>query len=345
HIPHLEDFNLTVYWRSDVKALLECLPECIRTVRLRNVFHVAADNSQGKTSDTTGVSTTSARHHHDLESLHIGGSLEGKHEEVLVQFLESCSPKLKSVGGMEACFFGNARIARALSDLGIVWKELNRTSLPHNVSDADLAKLISCKSDWTSIDLRTCQVGPLTAAAIVANCEQLELLDIMDDGACGLLGSHLQAVLSKATRLRSIQAHWLLGSDKITATDILSSQWVTNSLEHMDFKIDVPRADEALPDNDAAVQASRSVQRQVLRRLGQQTKLRELKIGGMASTSATGQFGHQRDCLEMTLESGLDELAELKDLEVLDAHHMDHRAEVSELEWMVANLPRLQMVI
>ncbi|KAG0017153.1 hypothetical protein BGZ81_010870 [Podila clonocystis] len=319
YIPHLEDFDLAASWRGDVKALLECLPECIRIVRLRDVFHVTTDNAQGKTSDTLGVSTTLTRHHHALESFHIGGNLAGKQEEVLVQFLESCSPKLKSFGGMGACFFGNAKITKTLSDLGI--------------------------SDWTSINLYAPQVGPLTAAAIVANCEQLEVLDIMDDGSCGLLGSHLQAVLSKAARLRSIQAHWLLGSNKITAMNILSSEWATTSLEHMDLKIDVSRADEALPDNDPAVQASHSVQRHVLRRLGQQTKFKELKVGGMAYSSATGQFGHQRDCLEMTLESGLDELVDLKDLEVLDFHHMDHRAGVPELEWMVANFPRLRMVV
>ncbi|KAG0342577.1 hypothetical protein BG005_002653 [Podila minutissima] len=345
HIPHLEDLDLAVSWRGDVKALLDCLPECIRTVCLRNVVHDAPGNAQGKTSDASDATTTLARHHHALESLHVAGNLAGKQEEVLVPFLESCSPKLKSVGGTGSYFFGNARIAKILSNLGIVCKELSQYSLPDNVSDADLAELIAANSEWTSIELYTRQVGPLAAAAIVECCEHLEALDIMHSGARGLSGSHLQAVLRKATKLRSLQAHWILNADKITAMNILSSQWATTSLEHMDLKIEVPRADEALPDASTAIQASRSVQRQVLRRLGQQKKLRKLVIGGMATTLATGEFSHQRDCLEMTLESGIDELADLKNLEVLDIHHMDHRAGVPELEWMVANLPRLQMLI
>ncbi|KAG0065254.1 hypothetical protein BGZ92_005597 [Podila epicladia] len=346
HIPHLEDLDLVVRWHGDVKALLVWLPECIQTVRLRNVVHDAPDNAQGNTSDVSDAPSTLTRHHHALESFHISGNLAGQLEEVLAPFLESCSPKLKSIGGMGSnFFFGNARIAKILSTLGIVCKELNEAFLPGNVSDAELAEMISSHSEWTSIDLRTGQVGPLAAAAIVECCEHMEALNIMHSGTRGLSGSHLQAVLRKATRLRSLQAHWLLDANKITSMNILSSQWATTSLVHMDLKIFVPRADEALPDASAAIQASRSVQRQVLRRLGQQTKLRKLVIGGMTTTLATGEFGHQRDCLEMTLESGLDELVNLKDLETLDIHHMDHRAGVPELEWMVANLPKLQVLI
>ncbi|KAF9353541.1 hypothetical protein BGX26_008688 [Mortierella sp. AD094] len=345
HMPNLQDLDLSVSWRGDVKVLLENLPECIRTVRLRDVFYVAPGNAGKAFRVESGASSTTIERHHTLESLYIGGNLAGQEEDVLVPFLESCSRNLKSFGGMgSACFFRNARIARALSNLGIVWKELNRRSLSPNESDANIAKFISLSSNWTSIDLYTRLVGPLTAAAIVDNCERLEALDIMDSGARGLSGSHLQAVLSKATRLRSLQAHWVLDADKITALDILSSEWVTTSLEHMDLKIDVPRADEALSDS-AAIQSSRSIQRQVLRRLGQQKNFRKLVIGGMATTPATGRFGHQRNCLEMTLESGLDELVDLKDLELLDIHHMDHRVGVPELEWMTENLPKLRQLI
>ncbi|KAF9320038.1 hypothetical protein BG003_007400 [Podila horticola] len=343
YLPVLQDLDLGAPWRGDVGALLQNLPECIRAVRLRKyIVHVARRNDKGKTSVESGISTTIAHHHHALESLYIHGPLGGHEEKILIPFLKSCSRNLKSVGGM-ACFIANGRIASALSDIGFTWKELSRQSLPRSISDADAAKVISYSSSWTNIDLYTPQVGPLTAAAIVENCERLEALEL-SSGASGLTGSPLQAVLSKATRLRSLQAHWLLNTDKLTAMNILSSQWATTSLEHVDFKIDVPRADGALADNSTAIQASRSVQRQVLQRLGQQKKLRKLIIGGMATTLATGQFGHQRDCLEMTLESGLDELVDLKDLELLDIHHMDHRAGVPELEWMTANLPKLQMV-
>ncbi|KAF9112357.1 hypothetical protein BGX27_003497 [Mortierella sp. AM989] len=345
HMPNLQDLDLFVTWRGDVKVLLENLPECIRTVRLREVYYVVSGKAGKAPGVEPGANSTTVVRHHALESLYIGGDLARQEEEVLVPFLESCSRNLKSFGGMGlTLFLRNARIARALSSLSIVWKELNQHFLPSNKSDANIAKVISFSSNWTKIDLHLRLVGPLASAAIVDNCEHLETLDIMDSGTCALSGFHLQAVLSKATRLKSLRAHWVLSANKITAADILSSEWATTSLEHVDLKIDVPRADEALPGS-AAIQSYRSIQRQVLRRFGQQKNLQKLVIGGMAITPATGQFGHQLNCLEMTLENGLDELVNLKDLELLDIHHMDHRVGVPELEWMAENLPKLRNLI
>ena len=289
------------------------------------------------------------KQHHALETFFIGSNLAGQDEDVLIPFLESCSRNLKSFGGKSLVrFFHNERIARALSDLGIFYTEPSRHSSPpyDPEPDADVALAISLIPNRTSISLNLRVVGPLAAAAIVDNCEHLEVLDIMGAGSQGLLGSHLQAVLSKSTSLRTLRAHWLLAADKISAIDILSSEWATTSLEDVDIKIDVPRVDDdTLSSNSEAIQSSRDTHRQVLRRFGQQTNLRMLVIGGMAFTPATAIFGHQCNCLEMTVESGLDELVDLKDLELLDIHHMDHRAGVPELDWMDQNLPNLRQLI
>ncbi|KAF9331689.1 hypothetical protein BGZ91_012024 [Linnemannia elongata] len=344
YVPNLRDLDLSVTWRGDVKVLLENLPEGIRTVGLRDVHHRTPDNVGKASRVVSGASSTTMKRHHALESFSIGGDLAGQDEDVLLPFLESCSQNLKSFGGKSSVrFFHNARIASALSDLGIFYKEPSRQYLPPDESDADVALGISLNPNCTSIDLQLRLVGPLAAAAIVDNCERLEVLDIMDSGARGLLGSHLQAILGKATRLRRLRAHWLLAADKISATDILSSEWATTSLEHVDLKIDVPRVDDdTLSNNTEALQSSHDTQRQVLRRFGQQTNLRTLIIGGMAVTPV---FGHQRNCLEMTLESGLDELVGLRNLELLDIHHMDHRVGVPELEWMDQNLLNLRQLI
>ncbi|KAH7036958.1 hypothetical protein BKA57DRAFT_496646 [Linnemannia elongata] len=347
YVPKLQDLDLSVTWCGDVKVLLENLPECLRIVRLRDVHHEAPGNTGEASRVEPGVGSRTMKRHHVLESFSIGGDLAGRDEEVLLPFLESCSRNLKSFGGQWSVrFFHNARIASALSDLGIFYKEMSRYSFPRDASDADVAKTISLNPNSTSIDLYLRHVGPLTAAAIVDNCERLEVLNIMDSGEREPLGSHLQAVLSKATRLRTLQAHWLLRDGKISATDILSSEWATTSLEHVDFKIDVPRVnDDTLSSNIEAIRSSRDTQRQVLRRFGQQRNLRRLIIGGMAFSPAANVIGYQRNCLEMTLESGLDELVNLKNLEVLDIHHMDHRVGVPELEWMNQNLPNLQHLI
>ncbi|KAF9321681.1 hypothetical protein BGZ91_004486, partial [Linnemannia elongata] len=296
YVPKLQDLDLSVTWRGDVKVLLENLPEYLRIVRLRDVHHEAPGNTGEASRVEPGVGSRTMKRHHVLESFSIGGDLAGQDEDVLLPFLGSCSRNLKSFGGKWSVrFFHNARIASALSDL-----------------------------------------APASIFTYV----------MWDCGVREPLGSHLQAVLSKATRLRTLQAHWLLRDGKISATDILSSEWATTSLEHVDSKIDVPRVnDDTLSSNIEAIQSSRDTQRQVLRRFGQQRNLRRLIIGGMAYSPASNVFGYQRNCLEMTLESGLDELVNLKNLEVLDIHHMDHRVGVPELEWMNQNLPNLQHLI
>ncbi|KAG0313214.1 hypothetical protein BGZ97_010412 [Linnemannia gamsii] len=336
YIPNLQDLDLTVSWRGDVKALLENLPECIRTVKMRDVHHLGPGTARKEASPSeSGASLTTMKRHHALEFFQIGGNLAGKEAEILVPFLKSCSQSLHTFGGKESsCYNQNEKITSALSDFGLVWTDLTGTS-----ADAKNARSISLNSNLTSINTFAPNIGPLTVAAIVNNCERLETLNIIGYTIRGLMGSHLQAILSTATRLRSLQAHWLLCGYKISAMDILSSDWATTSLEHVDLKIHIPRA--ADDDTATAIQSSRDTQRQVLRRFGRQTNLRILAIGGMAVNPTTGNFGVQLSCLDMTLESGLDELRDLQNLEFLDIHHMDHRVGVPELEWIAANLPQL----
>lgn len=48
--------------------------------------------------------------------------------------------------------------------------------------------------------------------------------------------------------------------------------------------------------------------------------------------------------VRFTLEEGLDRLAGLKQLEILDVEHLHHRIGVAELQWMVVNWPRLRVI-
>jgi len=159
----------------------------------------------------------------------------------------------------------------------------------------------------------------------------------------------MQNILSRAKNLKSFQVRWLLGAQKISAADILASQWATTALEHIDFKIDVPRVfDGDITDEDdqaVTLQTSRNIQRQLLRRLGQQIHLKNLMLGGMITDANMGLRMHQRNCVEFTLETGLDELKDLKKFEVISIHYMDHRVGVPELEWMVENWPQISTVI
>ncbi|KAG0272242.1 hypothetical protein BGZ95_012018 [Linnemannia exigua] len=63
---------------------------------------------------------------------------------------------------------------------------------------------------------------------------------------------------------------------------------------------------------------------------------------------ATGRIpgvpGFQKDCLEMSLPSGLDILSSLTQLAVLDVSRMDHRVTREEIKWMLQSWPNLRTV-
>ncbi|KAF9282392.1 hypothetical protein BGZ88_011058 [Linnemannia elongata] len=119
--------------------------------------------------------------------------------------------------------------------------------------------------------------------------------------------------------------------------------------------------DQALLAGDILVvqQESHIVQRQVLRQLGQLTQLQNLRLGrsgrgqyaplysrlemrGICTMIIDEYFDH--DCLELSLASGLDELAGLKELEELVVSQMAHRIGLAEVQWMVENWPRLRTI-
>ncbi|KAG0237881.1 hypothetical protein BGW41_008307 [Actinomortierella wolfii] len=337
HVPNLQRFNLVGSWWGDIKALLDNLPESIRYVHLDDVVYVQPN--------TPSINPkTSVKRHDVLQSLTMSQCLrhgEDYRMDFIVPFLESCSCNLQTLEcwGLELY---DPCVIEALRKIGYVWKVLPLSATWY---DGRLADIVSLSNQWTDIEVYLREVRSNTIAGIIENCEHLETMQFVGPGSGSeeMTGSDLQAILSKAKFLKCLTAHWLLSNNSITAADILSSRWATSSLEHIDFKIEVPRAIGEV--SEEAIRHSREIQRQVLRRLGQQKRMRKLVIGGMASTTNTPGFGIQVDCLEMTLESGLDELADLKELEELDIHHMDHRVRVPELEWMVEHLPKLRRLI
>ncbi|GJJ68452.1 hypothetical protein EMPS_00798 [Entomortierella parvispora] len=54
--------------------------------------------------------------------------------------------------------------------------------------------------------------------------------------------------------------------------------------------------------------------------------------------------GYQYSCLSLSLDAGLEHLAGLKDLEVLGIERMSHRVRLREVQWMVANWPKLRRI-
>ena len=92
----------------------------------------------------------------------------------------------------------------------------------------------------------------------------------------------------------------------------------------------------------------REIQSQVYDRIARFTNLGVLKLGntGMTVSAGVDHRAHQNhfDCLEMSLESGLSKLAELKALMILDVSDMKTRIGVKEVKWMVDHWPDLRYV-
>ncbi|KAF9905647.1 hypothetical protein EC991_001477 [Linnemannia zychae] len=108
-----------------------------------------------------------------------------------------------------------------------------------------------------------------------------------------------------------------------------------------------------------AQQESYTIQRQVLSQLGRLTCLQTLRLGKPGRDEDEPEFSFmslkgirtmvvdeyvQRDCLELSLASGLGELAGLKELEVLDVTQMAHRIGLEEIQWMVEHWPKLKRI-
>lgn len=165
---------------------------------------------------------------------------------------------------------------------------------------------------------------------------------------------------------------------ELNAPEAVVFPWACGMLESFECKITrVPRPDlvvteiglhlngwvltppSQVPSHPNALQESRDLQRKVLKQLGQLTRLRTLSLGTLGYSIHEPIYSQleikgirtmiveeavQIDCLELTLESGLDELVGLKDLEVFGAYQMAHRIGLPEVKWMVNNWPKLKTI-
>ncbi|KAK3842663.1 MAG: hypothetical protein J3R72DRAFT_442850 [Linnemannia gamsii] len=197
---------------------------------------------------------------------------------------------------------------------------------------------------------------------ILAHSKSLRCLEIRHSDTPGSVPPLLQELNSARTRL--------------FATDVISStaSWGCLLLTTLHLEIGgIPRAttsnkEEGEEGNGFDKAASHRIQRQVYRQLAALTRLQELRLGQACERQdveqhealyryqqsenttttiddATGRVpGFQKDCLEMSLPSGLDILSSLTELAVLDVSRMDHRVRREEVKWMLKSWPNLRTV-
>ncbi|KAK3846512.1 MAG: hypothetical protein J3R72DRAFT_433968 [Linnemannia gamsii] len=90
-----------------------------------------------------------------------------------------------------------------------------------------------------------------------------------------------------------------------------------------------------------------TLQQHVCQHLSTLTSLQELCLGVEPTDELDFRgclHGVQEDCLDFSLESGLDRLEDLKELRVFSVMRMKHKIRLEEVKWMVANWPKLEAV-
>ncbi|KAG0099002.1 hypothetical protein BGZ93_009615 [Podila epicladia] len=346
-LPHLQHLELRAGASGselDLKRLLKHLPKSIRTIFVSkgDIWRPRiGDDDDNSTAQSTNTHPT-IKHHHALKLLHLVADLKGAEEYALLPFLESCSNNLKVFSGtMRTGCFQNKNIAAVLARLGIYLDRLELGDLPQgcNSYDRDIADMISLSDQWS--DLSTLGllggVGCWVMAAVQSNCHQLETLDL--GRGAKIMGAHVRSILSRARCLKSIRI------DPTTlivmASDLVASEWATTSLRVLAMRIDLGQGYSEQSNHVSLAEvnittpfASCPLQCQLFRHIGTQTMLQELILGGSRDEKGEREINCEGKCLDVTLASGLDELAGLKELAALDLGDLSHTMGIVELEWI-----------
>ncbi|KAG0343428.1 hypothetical protein BG004_005323 [Podila humilis] len=361
-----------------VKRFLENISENIQclSIQLRVANHNDDDNDNSAAA--TGDSLEAACNRHDaLErfTVDIQPADETLQEFILNNFFQSCSHRIREIESFNNIHLISDRLHQILANIGspiVSYRSLLAEG--DNASDNHLTKLVRRSTIWETIDLAgQGQCGDETATEIAKRCSQLIELNITN---CESISStSFNRILCMAPKLLNLYANYEVDegyprNPQLLAEDVIRSPWACKFLKIFDADITgVPRPDVKFrhdlqpvegPLHSGSVEDSRLIQRRVLAQLGELTELEELRLGqfsmdignecNFAIIEETGEcrYAHpdfQLTCLEMSLAGGLELLAGLKKLRVLNLSKMMHRVGVPELEWMNANWPNLEILI
>jgi hypothetical protein len=215
--------------------------------------------------------------------------------------------------------------------------------------DVIAALLSGSRRGWKGVSVRaTAKLGRATMNALAMHYSTLQEFYI--DGHPDHLSSDLVQVLRSCPHLHTLRyTHWRSGisavdsevfADMDPITGSLKPWLCEGSLKMLEIKIArIPRPDLKKDDVDeeAYPGQGREIQSQVYGRLGRLTHLEKLRLSDVTSTPRS-------DCLEMTLESGLDKLSGLKSLQELNVGSMETNIGTKEIQWMVENWPKLGVI-
>ncbi|KAK3811091.1 MAG: hypothetical protein J3Q66DRAFT_404481 [Benniella sp.] len=203
---------------------------------------------------------------------------------------------------------------------------------------------------WKSISIRgTVNFGQESMNTLAMHYSTLEEFYI--DDHCDMPSSDLVQVLRSCPRLHTLSyADWPIDCSTVNGstfvdldpdTGLLKPWLCEGSLKSLAVKIyGIPRLDseeESSLNVEGYPGQGREVQSQVYDRLGRLTSLETLRLGD--------EYGiFQSDCLEMSLESGLDKLSGLRSLKELNVGKMAIKIGTQEVQWMVENWPKFSVI-
>lgn len=220
---------------------------------------------------------------------------------------------------------------------------------------AGLKKVVYCLRDdnWGCFEFDT------AARALIEHADTLEVFRLEGDYVCG--AAPINRLLCSLPNLKEFcfLGNRLIGrGGTLDAREIVKSDWVCSNLEVFGCEIgNIPRPDitrkiAGEPANErvksGTPQESMDLQRQIYAKLAKFTKLRKLSLGFPVSPSssryrqANKDYLVQFDGLAMILDSGLDLLKDLKELEEVELYLLEFgtRGYAKEEKWMKTNWPK-----
>ncbi|KAK3811093.1 MAG: hypothetical protein J3Q66DRAFT_58718 [Benniella sp.] len=226
--------------------------------------------------------------------------------------------------------------------------------IPHmnaEMEDDVVAALLSgSRHGWKSVSIRgTVNFGQETMNTLAMHYSTLEEFYIND--RCDMPSSDLVQVLSSCPHLHTLSyaddcydcytVHGSTFVDLDPDTGLLKPWLCEGSLKRLTVKIHgIPRPnleEESALNVEGYPGQGREVQSQVYDRLGRLTSLESLRLHDECGAL-------QSDCLEMSLESGLDKLSGLKSLKELCVGRMATKIGIKEVQWMAENWPKFSVI-
>ncbi|KAF9399143.1 hypothetical protein BGX21_006730 [Mortierella sp. AD011] len=236
---------------------------------------------------------------------------------------------------------------------------------PRPLEDEEIATLLSCcRNRWKVVDIG--HNYTFQEASILALEQHYPTLEALVVREGDFMSKDLLLLLSSAPNLQTLVAiddgcYYEPLYISIDAAMFIDLEPGTNSfrpwacehtLKELKIKItDIPRPD--LRDRRGVVEEEyagqgKDIQNRVYERLARFTKLEKLWLGSSPVIEpwfhGSGARREQRDCLEMSLESGLHRLAGLKEMRELSVANTNSKIGLKEVQWMTENWPKLRMI-